>query len=220
MELKYIKFNPTPFETHMLVYDRIKSKSNVLDIGCATGYFAKKLQEKKCKVWGIDSDKGALAVSKKYCVATYATDIENLPSIPFRQKFDYILLLDVIEHLKNPNRILQTTQRYLEENGRFIISTPNIAFISNRISHLAGKFEYTDIGIMDVNHVRFYTKSSLLSLLLKNRLKVEILDSASGFSQITFLGKYLNHIPKIWQYQITRLFDTLLTYQFIAVCTK
>jgi hypothetical protein len=49
-------------------------------------------------------------------------------------------------------------------------------------------------------------------------LKLEELDVASGFSQITKIGKYLNHIPKYWQYKVTKVFDTLLGYQFIASC--
>ncbi|MCL4338977.1 class I SAM-dependent methyltransferase [Patescibacteria group bacterium] len=220
MKLKYNHFNIVPFETHMLVYDKIKTGSKVLDAGCASGYFARELKKKNCKVWGIDSDKNAIRQAKRYCVDTFAADVETLSSIPFRQKYDYILLLDVIEHLKNPNHILQTAKKYLNTKGEIIISTPNIAFLSSRLSHFAGKFEYRDTGIMDNNHIHFYTKKSLIDLIKRNGLKLKTFDTASGFSQISWFGHYLNHIPKIWQYKITRLFDTLLAYQFIAFCNS
>ncbi len=238
--MKYTTFNLTPFETHMLVYERIKSGSDVLDVGCATGYFAKELMKKNCKVWGIDWDKNAIKEAKKYCEEVYMVDLERIsdPStirgvmasqvqpatsevssgfLPFKKKFDYILLLDVIEHIKNPESVLNILKKYLKKNGKIIVSTPNIAFISIRLSLLFGKFNYQKMGIMDENHIHFYTKKTLLELINKCGLKLLELDTASGFSQITKIGKYLNYIPKYWQYKITKIFDTLLGYQFVAV---
>lgn len=217
-KIKYSTFNPTPYETHMLVYESIVPESTVLDIGCATGYFAKELNKKNCRVWGMDSDGIALTQAKKYCRKTFFCDLEKIKSIPFGMKFDYILLLDVIEHLHNPRNILTLSQKYLKKDGRTIISTPNIAFISIRVALLFGRFKYRKLGIMDEKHIHFYTKSSLIDLLKKSGLKIENIDTASGFSQITIIGKYLNMIPKYWQYRITKIWDTFLSYQFIAYC--
>lgn len=218
MKSKYSTFNPIPYETHMLVYERIAPESNVLDIGCATGYFAKELDKKNCRVWGMDSDKIALKQAIKYCRKTFFCDLEKIKSIPFGMKFDYILLLDVIEHLINPTNILALSQKYLEKDGRIIISTPNIAFISIRLALFFGRFRYRNLGIMDEKHIHFYTKSTFTGLLQKSGLNIERIDAASGFSQITIFGKYLNMIPKYWQYRITKMWDTLLGYQFIAFC--
>lgn len=238
----YTSFNPTLYETHTLVYARIEPGSEVLDVGCATGYFAKKLLEKDCKIWGIDSDKEATKVAKKYCEEVIVADLEaltnpftpgesssgrktslrNTPSVflPFRKKFDYILLLDVIEHLRNPKSVLQMLKPYLKSYGKLIISTPNIAFISVRLSFVLGKFIYKDFGILDKSHLHFYTKKTFIELINSCGLKIIDMDVASGFSQITKIGKYLNYIPKYWQYKITKRLNTLLGYQFIAICNK
>lgn len=220
MSSKYSTFNPTPYETHMLVYEKIQPKSEVLDIGCASGYFAKKLKKKNCRVWGIDSDREALNEASRFCDEVKTVNLENIKEIPFKRKFDYILLLDVLEHLKNPNNIMTAAKNSLKPTGRIIISTPNIAFLSIRLALLFGKFNYQKMGIMDENHLHFFTKKTLMKLISDSGLKLEEFDVASGFSQITRIGKYLNYIPKYWQYRITKRFDALLGYQLIAVCAK
>jgi len=217
--MKYSQFNPTPYESHMLVYGRIERGSEVLDIGCAAGYFAKKLKEKQCRVWGIDSDKQSAQIAQKYCQKVIVADLEQIKKLPFRKKFDYILLLDILEHLENPPSVLNLIKPCLESTGKVIVSVPNIAFLSVRLALLFGNFNYQKLGILDENHLHFYTKKTFQKLLKDSGFKIEEIEASSGFSQITKIGKYLNHIPKYWQYKITRLRDTLLAYQFIAVCT-
>ena len=220
MAKKYTEFNNTPYEAHRLVWERIGEKSNILDLGCARGYFAKDLLKKNCRVWGIDADKEAIAEAKKYCVETKVVDLDNSNSLPFKNNsFDYILLLDVLEHLRNPEKLLKSLKRYLKMDGKVIISVPNIAFLSIRLALLWGKFDYKKTGIMDESHLHFYTKKTLIDLITKCGLKIIDFDTASGFSQITLIGKYLNHVPKYWQYRITKLFPAILGYQFIAVCS-
>lgn len=216
---KYFLFNPTPFETHRIVLDKIKEGSEVLDLGCATGYFAKILKEKKCRVWGVDHDKNALKHAKKFCISTAYVDLETVKSLPFKKKFDYILLLDVLEHLKNPNKLLILIKKYLKPDGKLILSTPNIAFISVRLSLLLGKFNYRSEGIMDENHVHFYTKKSLTDFLKECGYKIQEIDISSGFSQVSKIGKYLNLIPKAIQYKITKVWDEGLAYQLIFVAS-
>lgn len=217
--MKYTRFNNTPYEAHRLIYDKVESESNVLDVGCATGYFAKKLKEKKCKVWGVEIDSLAARKARKYCNKVFVGDVEKEQSLPFSKHFfDYILFMDLLEHLKNPSNTLQLVKPYLKKEGKIIISVPNIAFLSIRLALLRGKFSYQKLGIMDETHLRFFTKKTLFDMLEKNGFYREEVDASSGFSQITLIGKYLNHIPKVWQYRLTKMWDTLLAYQFIVVC--
>lgn len=217
---KYTILNPTPFETHMLVYGMIEEGSKVLDVGCATGYIAQKLKEKNCKIWGAEIDKEAARTAKRYCEDIVIADLGKIKKLPFNNNFfDYILLLDVLEHLKSPDYLLELIKPHLKKNGKIIISVPNIAFISIRIALLLGRFDYKEMGIMDETHLRFFTQKTFLELMAKSNLKLLELDFSSGFSQITKIGKYLNHIPKYWQYQISKFWPTLLAYQFIAVVT-
>lgn len=222
MTPKYFHFNPTPFESHMLVFGRIKEGSKVLDVGCSGGYFARELKKKNCRVWGIEIDRKAAEQAEKYCEKVVAGDVKRFASshLAGGMIFDYILFLDVLEHLKDPEKVLKSFIPYLNKKGKIIISVPNVAFISIRLALLRGKFNYRNQGILDENHLHFFTKKTLLKLIKDSNLRLEEFDAASGFSQITLIGKYLNYIPKLWQYRITEIFDTLLAYQFVAVCRR
>ncbi|OGG12676.1 hypothetical protein A3D77_04125 [Candidatus Gottesmanbacteria bacterium RIFCSPHIGHO2_02_FULL_39_11] len=218
--MKYTVFNPTPFESHRLVLDKINENSKVLDLGCATGYFDRELIKKDCEVYGVDVDAESVKEAKKYCRKTAVLDLERTKRFPFgKNSFDYILMLDLIEHLKNPENLLITSKKYLKKEGKIIISTPNIAFISIRLALLRGKFQYSNLGIMDETHVKFFTRSTLEKLIKDSGLKIAEMDCSSGFSQITQIGKYLNYLPKYIQYEITRRWMSFLAYQFIVTCT-
>lgn len=218
MKAKYTSFNSVPYESHMLVFKEIAAGSKVLDMGCASGYFARELKKKNCRSWGVDNDKEALKIAKKYCEEVALQDLDQPLQLPFKKKFfDDILLLDVLEHLKNPELLLEQIKPFLGPNGKMIISVPNIAFISIRLALLRGKWQYVKTGIMDESHLRFFTKNTLTHLIDQCGYHLDKIDVASGFSQITLIGKYLNKLPKRWQYEITRLFPTLLGYQFIAI---
>ena len=208
----------------MLVYERIMEKAKVLEVGCASGYFGKKLIEKKCRVWGVEKDcKEAKKASSKF-EEVFILDLDDItnqiPGYIRKNSFDYILFMDILEHLKDPASVLSFFSTYLKNTGKIIISVPNIAFISIRLALLRGKFSYTDQGIMDNTHLRFFTKDTLFALIKKSELIIEDLEISSGFSQISVIGKYLDKIPKYWQYIISKKFPSLLGYQFIAICRK
>lgn len=218
MKLRYNTINSRKFEAHWLVINEVKPHSNVLDIGCATGYIAKELRKKDCKVWGIEIDKGAAKIAESIIEKVYVGDIKDVASFNLQRNFfDYILLQDVIEHIVDIEPILVSLKKYIKKDGRIIISTPNIANISSRLQLVLGKFEYTETGIMDRTHVHFYTKKTLLNLLEKMKYIIEKIDYSSDFGQIPLLGRYLRHTPKVVQYKVTQMFPTLLGIQFIIV---
>ncbi|MBM3283665.1 class I SAM-dependent methyltransferase [Candidatus Gottesmanbacteria bacterium] len=234
MITKYTRFNSIPFEGHMLVLGKIEEGSKVLDVGCATGYFAQKLKEKKCRVWGVEIDRKAAKIARKYCEEVMVGDVESFaalhhPRSPWghlggatslkKNFFDYILLMDILEHLKNPGKLLVTLKPYLKKKGKIIICVPNVAFFSVRLNILLGKFNYEQYGILDESHLHFFTKQTFLRLVQDSGLKLLDFDVVSGFSQITLIGRLLDFIPKYLQYKISKLWDTLLGYQFIAIIT-
>ena len=217
MKLRYNTYNKRNYESHALVYSLIDPFSKVLDVGCATGYFGKQLKQKNCKTWGIEIDEKSAEIAKKNLEKVYVEDVKKISKTSLKKHFfDYVLLLDVIEHMTDSEAIFNELKKYLNKKGRIIISTPNIAHITVRIALLFGKFNYTDVGIMDRTHVHFYTRESLLKLLRKTNLKIEKMEYSADFGQIPYLGRFLRHIPKIIQYNITRLFPTLLGVQFIV----
>ncbi|MBT3730392.1 class I SAM-dependent methyltransferase [archaeon] len=110
----------------------IKKNSKVLDIGCSNG----ELQDfiPSCKYYGIDINNSVGNREMNFKQVNL-----NINNIPFKEEFDYILLLDVLEHLADPSKTLQDVKSKLSEKGITIINLPNDYHILNKIRFLLDK---------------------------------------------------------------------------------
>ncbi len=202
----------------MVVYDLVKPKSRVLDLGCATGYFGKELKKKNCITVGVEEDRKATEVAKYHLKEVVIADLENPESIKLKAKFDYVLFLDVIEHLYHRTELLTYIHRWLKPSGALIISTPNIAHISVRMQLLSGNFRYTKYGILDESHVHFYTMATLTDELQKTGWKAGKMMVSADLGQMPLVARFAKHFPKVLQWKITNFMPSLLGVQLIAVC--
>lgn len=219
--LRYHVFNERPFESHAIVYNLIRGQTNILDIGSATGYVGEHLKKKGCHVWGIEIDPQAAKVSRSHLEKVYIGDVKEIQKMPIREHFfDYILMQDVLEHIRDSKGVLRSLQKYLKKGGAIIISTPNIAHVSIRLRLLCGKFVYEETGIMDKTHVHFFTQKTLYQYVKSEGYTIEAMDFSADFGQLIKVGKFLRRIPKVWQHFLTTQFPQLLAVQFIAVCKK
>jgi SAM-dependent methyltransferase len=88
-------------------------------------------------------------------------DVETM-DLPLEPgSFDVVLLGDVIEHLREPVDTLRRLRRFLRPGGRLVLSTPNVANWAVRLSLLAGRWRYTDRGILDRTHTHLFTRATL-----------------------------------------------------------
>ena len=143
--------------THSRVYDLIPPGARVLDLGAGDGALGAALtRQKNCKVTGVDVEQSYLsAYFDRFVVA----DLDHgIPDVGDRS-FDYILALDVIEHLASPEDFLDELRRLSAAwpNARIVATTGNVSFIVTRLSLLLGRFEYGRRGILDLTHRRLFT---------------------------------------------------------------
>ena len=150
----------------------------VVDFGCATGYLANLLQKRDCVVTGVEINPEAAKVAEKYCqkVIVANLDFVSVQEILPNQKFDVVVFGDILEHLRNPWKVLEDTKQILSENGYVIASIPNIAHGAIRLSLLQGRFDYMDFGILDNTHLRFFTRKTVKSLFEKAGYLADIVD--------------------------------------------
>lgn len=157
------------------IVEIIPENSRVLDIGAGSGILALLLRKQKSRVWlcGIEPNTSAAELARpNYDVfhIGFAQSFENEIS---SGDFDFIVLADVLEHLNDPLEFLQWLNRIIGEQTKFILSVPNIAFGSVRLSLLNGSFNYVDSGILERTHLRFFTLSTLSELIEKSGLHIE-----------------------------------------------
>ena len=170
-EIKYVyKKNFT--STHSISFKTIKDNSLILDVGSGQGDLIRHLvNEKNCKVIGID--KNVKTISSKNIEFVSCDLNKELPNLDYL-KFDYILFLDVIEHLENPEDFLKKLYEKISENEKIeiVISTPNISFFIIRFMLLFGFFNYGKRGILDKTHTRLFTFQSFKKLIEDSNYKI------------------------------------------------
>jgi len=170
-------FSNEPTGVHRLFLDEITINSAVLDVGCATGYLGEHLvKDKKCKVWGIEPDISAANVARtngySEVINKKIEEAVNDEKI-IGEKFDFIIIGDVLEHLVDPKAVLVKIKKFLKESGKILISLPNIAHYSIRFNLLIGRWDMTDSGIMDRTHLHFYTLKTAKQFANNSGLMIE-----------------------------------------------
>ena len=151
---------------HSLAVERVRRGARVLDLGCAGGYLGRVLkQQRECFVAGVDSDlprEIALPSDMGLDVVRVHDLNLGLPDITVAE-YDIVLLLDVVEHLSDPDQLLEQLRHAVALNpeAEVIVSTGNVAFVVTRLMLLLGQFNYGKRGILDRTHRRLYTFRSL-----------------------------------------------------------
>lgn len=86
-------------------------------------------------------------------------------SAAWDRPFDAIVFADVLEHLADPEPLLRAARGWIAPAGSLLVSVPNVANLTVRLSLLAGRFEYAEKGILDRTHLRFFTRRSARRLI-------------------------------------------------------
>lgn len=157
---------------HSVTYNKIEKKSKVLDIGCNDGALGHQLIEKKeCNVTGFEINEDQVKYDLDAFVKCNLND--DLPEINY-DDLDFVVMLDVIEHLKDPEKFLNELYSKLSNNSKvkILISTPNISFFLIRLMLFFGSFNYGKRGILDKTHTRLFTFSSFSKLVSGANFKI------------------------------------------------
>jgi 2-polyprenyl-3-methyl-5-hydroxy-6-metoxy-1,4-benzoquinol methylase len=193
---------------------------NVLDVGCGTGNLAKSLAAAGNACWGITVSSQEAIIARQHMKDVIQCDIETLAILPFDHNFfDVIVMADILEHLRVPQKALQLVKPYLKRNGTIVVSLPNVANLSVRMKLLMGRFDYTKEGILDDTHIRFFTKTTAIELL-KNA-GFDICDIKHTHPAWDCLG-FVNKLCGKWDWDvletIVKTWPTLFAHQFIYYC--
>jgi 2-polyprenyl-3-methyl-5-hydroxy-6-metoxy-1,4-benzoquinol methylase len=149
--------------SHTLIVELVGHGRRVLDVGASTGFLARVLTERGCRVTGIEIDPDSARRAEQFCDRVIVGNVEELSlgAELGEETFDVLVFGDVLEHLKDPLQALERFKVFLRPGGQVVASIPNIAHGSVRLALLQGKFRYRPLGLLDNTHLRFFTRESI-----------------------------------------------------------
>lgn len=171
--------------SHSYAIEAVPAGARVLDIGSGPGDVASELKRKGCRVMTVDR---VASANRDRDIPLHVQDLDAPPTFNVRD-YDYLLMLDVIEHLKNPEQFLEQVRAgFGHEPKTLILTTPNVAFVIQRLMLLLGQFNYGKAGILDRTHSRLFTFRTLMHLLRDSGFRIrEVRGIPAPFPKV--LGK-------------------------------
>lgn len=170
--LRYAGCNTDPLDVHGMALSEISVGSRVLDVGCGTGHLGLWIAEqKRCSVVGIEPNPDRASVARGLGLSV-VNDFLRPDLLDELGAHDYVMFMDVLEHCDDPLSLLALGKRLLAKNGKILISVPNVANWTVRLNLLMGRFDYTEAGIMDSTHLRWFTRRTIVGLIHRAGLRV------------------------------------------------
>ena len=175
-----------------ICYVPLTPELKILDLGCGMGSTRASIKKRQdATVFGITASQAEHDVATTILDDCRVFNLENgLPDY-CGQKFDVIVMSHFLEHICYPERLLKDLPKVLESDGVIIVVLPNIMHYSSRLKLMRGIFEYSDNGMYDYTHMRWYTYKSAESLFAYNGFRTRLKDVHVCLP----FGRITNRIP-------------------------
>ncbi|MFH1240073.1 MAG: class I SAM-dependent methyltransferase [Candidatus Diapherotrites archaeon] len=159
-------------------------KGKMLDVGCGDGLFTALFKRKDREIFGLDIVEKNVLLAQEKGIKAKKCDL-NCEKFPFGDKlFDLVLCSEVIEHIYDTEKFTRELNRVLKDEGKLVISVPNIACWYNRGVLVMGQLPYyiesgstiafgSPLGEDVTGHVKAFTKKSLIELLEFSGFKID-----------------------------------------------
>lgn len=219
-------FKASPYSSHSVLLRQLPAEGagrSVLDVGCGNGYLAELLAERGYRVTGVERP-GGYQQPFPPSVRLIEADLEHgLPHLE-PSTFDYVLCADILEHLRDPSRVLEQLRSVLRPDGLLVASLPNSGNVYFRLNILAGRFPQEDKGLFDRTHLRFFMWSGWADLLSRTGWSVRSVEPTGIPVGLA--------VPPRWEdsaavrlaervcYGLAQVRKTLFAYQFIVTACR
>ncbi len=143
------------------------SARKILDVGCGGGHLGRLLKGRAedREVWGVEIHPDACREAEKWLDRAFCADARQWEPPVAEGYFDAIIFADVLEHLPDPEAVLRHYLRWLNLTGSVVMSIPNVRFWEVVKNLADGYWTYQDEGLLDRDHVRFFTWAEIQRLL-------------------------------------------------------
>jgi glycosyltransferase involved in cell wall biosynthesis len=196
--------------SHTWALDAVPSGAAVLDIGSGPGGIARELVKKRCETAVVDQYAPEERASG---VRVFVQDLDQPLTFAVR-RYRYLLLLDVIEHLREPEVFLERLRAQFDyEPKTLVLTTPNVAFVVQRLMLLLGQFNYGKAGILDRTHSRLFTFRGVKHLLRDTGFRVKTLRGVPAPLPKVLGDGWLGRFALAVNLALIRVSKTLFSYQ-------
>jgi cyclopropane fatty-acyl-phospholipid synthase-like methyltransferase len=146
--------------------------TRILDLGCGNGILGKKIKETHtCEITGVTYSEDEAKIARQHINQVKVADLNTIDTSEIG-KFDCIICSHVLEHLYQPEELLKKLYSNLSDNGVLIVALPNIMFYRQRWQLMKGNFKYTEGGLMDSTHFRFFDWDTAQKLITESGFKL------------------------------------------------
>jgi len=217
-----IKVND-PFSSQSIAIEyaaRHPFKGRLLEIGPGSGAMTAEFSKLGYEVTVVESDPRFAEMAGQHTRRVFCQDVEALDWSQL-SSYDMVVLADILEHLRDPQKVLQHCVDHLAPGGRVVITLPNAAHWSVRLELVLGRFSYRPRGILDQSHLRFFTQGSAEVMIRSAGLRIlerratpvplPLLVPACREESPLFFLHVLNHV-------FTQGWRSLLAYQWAFWC--
>ncbi len=190
---------------------------NILDLGCGAGDNARVLSEQGRNVDGVTLSPTEASAASEVCRTVFIHNLEEGLPPGLADRYDVVLASHVLEHVCFPEKLLADVRAKLSADAILIVAIPNLLNWRYRLRLFLGKFEYSDGGIMDNTHFRWYTFASGRRLLEQNGFRI-IRSYADGHLPLSVARRFVpRRILKPLDAWMCALLPGLVGYQLLYV---
>lgn len=177
--------------------DKLPAKEKLLEIGCGNGFFLKEAKKMGFEeVFGVEPGRETVAKAHKEVKKNIIVDVFRKGQFK-KDYFDVICMFQVLDHLTDPNSVLQECFRILKRGGSLIC-------INHDVDAMSAKILGEKSPIFDIEHTYLYNKRTLRQVFEKNQFKVLEVFDVSNYYPITYWFKMLP-LPKSWKETLLKI---------------
>jgi SAM-dependent methyltransferase len=185
----------------------------ILDLGCGTGSLGRAVKARQmAEVTGVTYSTTEADKARPHLDRVIVSDLNTFNPIDLG-RFDCIVCSHVLEHLYWPAEVLRSVHPVLEPGGRLVVALPNLLVWRQRVRFLCGQFRYTDGGLMDSTHFRFFDWSTARALVAGAGFREVSADADGGFP----LARLLPGIGRWLSRAALRVAPGLFGWQFVII---
>ena len=190
------------------------SAQRILDLGCGTGSLGRAIKARQVvEVTGVTYSSTEAEMARRYLDRVIVSDLNTFSPTDLG-RFDCVICSHILEHLYWPEQVLRAVVPLLEpEGGRVFVALPNSLFWRQRVRFLMGEFRYTDGGLMDRTHFRFFDWTSARALVASSGFREVSAFADGGFP----LARYLPGAGRLLNRAALQLAPGLFGRQFMIV---